>query len=189
MEFKNLKLKNLLFKIHRRYLRENEKTIHVEAFVRDDIWEKLLNLIGKEYIWFIITPANYDYCKSYFNLKMTKDEFKKILIRRVEYLQMNNEVIQLHLHLCNVKKFLDKPLQDDKFKEAMEFMNSVGIKPSKLVLGWNSYDDYTIILAKNYGFKYIYEYTTDPFKPNRPKIKNGIIIKYYYKFWHDYDFI
>jgi len=184
---KEVKIKNLLFKIHRRYLRENEKTIHVEAFVREDLWQKLESLIGKKYIWFVVTPANYDYCKSYFNLKMTKEEFKNVLIKRIEYLKKNNEQIQLHLHLCNVKKFLDKSLQDEKFKEAMDFMSSVGIKPTRFAPGWNSYDDYTIILAKKYGFKYIYEYSKNPL--DRPKIKNGIIINYFYKFWHDYDFI
>ena len=47
MVLKEVKLKNLLFKIHRRQLKENEKTIHIEAFVRDDL---LKALIRKNYI-------------------------------------------------------------------------------------------------------------------------------------------
>ena len=166
---------------------EKEKTIHVEAFVRDDLWQVVKNLVGKDYIWFITTPANFDYCKSYFNLKMTKEEFTEILKERIEFLKKNNEEIQLHIHLCNVKKFFDNELQDIKFQEAMDFMHSVGINPIKFAPGWNSYNDYTLSLLKKYGFKYIYVYSNNPLI--RPKIKNGIIINYFYKFWHDYDFI
>ena len=184
-----MKLKNFYFRFLRKFLKEKEKTIHVEAFVRDDVWQILKNLIGKGYIWFVITPANYDYCESYFNLKMIKEEFKKILVKRIEYLKKHNEEIQLHLHLCNVKKFLDKKLQEEKFEEAMNFLNSVGVKPTKIAPGWNSYDDYTIILAKKYGFKFFYKYSKNPLEINRPKIKNGLIINYYYKFSHDYEFI
>ena len=74
-----MKLNNFREKILRKYLKEKEKTIHVEAFVREDVWQKIKDLIGKDYVWFITTPANFDYCKCYFNLKMTKDEFRKIL--------------------------------------------------------------------------------------------------------------
>jgi len=182
-----MNLKSLRTKIFRKFQKEYEKTIHVEAIVREDLWQNVKKLIGKDYVWFIITPANYDYCKSYFNLKMTKEEFTKILIERINTLKKANEEIQLHIHLCNLKEFLDKSLQDEKFREALEFMNSNAIHPSKVAPGWNSYDDYTINLAKKYGFKFLYEYSNNPL--NRPKIRNGVIIKYYYKFWHDYDFI
>lgn len=182
-----MNLKNLRIKILRKFQKEYEKTIHVEAIVREDLWQKLKMLIGKGYVWFVITPTNYDYCNSYFNLKMTKEEFTKILIERINTLKDANEEIQLHIHLCNVKLFLDKPLQDEKFKEALLFMNSIGIQPEKFAPGWNSFDDYTIKLAKKYGFKFLYIYSKNPL--DRPKIKNGIIIKYFYKFWHDYDFI
>lgn len=182
-----MNLKSLRTKIFRKFQKEYEKTIHVEAIVREDLWQNVKELIGNDYVWFIITPTNYDYCKSYFNLKMTKEEFTKILIERIDTLKEANEEIQLHIHLCNVKQFLDKSLQDGKFREALEFMNNNGIHPSKVAPGWNSYNDYTITLAKKYGLKFLYEYSSNPL--NRPKIRNGVIIKYYYKFWHDYDFI
>ena len=182
-----MKLKNFYIRFLLRYMKEKEKTIHVEAFVRDDLWQNLKKLIGNGFIWFVITPANYDYCKCYFNLKLTKEEFIKILIERIEYLKNKNEQIQLHLHLCNIKKFLDKELQEEKFEEAMNFMDLVGVKPTKFAPGWNTYDDYTIFLAKKYGFKIFYEYSKNPLV--RPAIRDGIIINYYYKFRHDYDFI
>lgn len=184
-----MNLNNTRKKILRRFIKDKEKTIHVEAFVRDDVWQKLKNLIGKKYTWFVVASANYDYCKSYFNLRMTKEEFKRILIERIEFLKKKNEEIQLHLHLCNVKEFLDKRLQDEKFDESINFLNSVGINPIKFAPGWDSYDDYTITIAKKHGIKYIYIYSNNPLDLNRPQIKNGLIIRYYYKFWHDYEFI
>jgi hypothetical protein len=183
-----MKFKNIYLKILRRYVKESEKTIHVEAIVRDDLWEKLKNLIGKNFIWFITTPANYDYCKSYFNIRLTKEEFKRKLIERIEFLKEKKEEIQVHLHLCNVKNFFDKELQDEKFSEAMMFMSSVGLKPTKFAPGWNAYDSYTLKLARKYGIKFFYLYSKNPLDINRPKIKDGLIIKYFYKFWHDYDF-
>ncbi|MFX1444105.1 MAG: hypothetical protein ACFFHV_11870 [Promethearchaeota archaeon] len=184
-----MRLKNLYTKIIRRIIKENEKTIHVEAFIREDVWNNLKKLIGNQYTWFITTPANYDYCRCYFNLKVTKEEFTNILKNRIGFLKDHNEEIQLHLHLCNVKNFLDKDLQDEKFEEAMMFMHDVAVKPIKFAPGWNAYDDYTLKLVKKYGFKYLYVYTKEPLDLNRPHIKNGLIIKYYSKFWHDYDFI
>jgi len=185
----NLKksLKEFLFKIFRKFTKITEKTIHVEALVRDDMWKRLQKLIGKGYVWFIITPTNYEYCKSYFNIKQDKDQFTKILTERIKSLKENNEEIQLHIHLCNVPTFFDKKLQDEKFEESMKFMNLLGINPTKFAPGWHQYNDYTISLAKKYGIKTIYDYTINPRK--KPEIKNDIIINYYWKFWHDYELI
>lgn len=169
-------------------LKVKDKTMHVETFIREDVWEALKNKgIGKGYVWFIITPANYDYCKSYFNLKMEKIEFSNILKKRINELKGLNEEIQLHIHLSRTKEFLDNELQENKFKEAMDFITSLGIKPKKFAAGWWIYNRYTIKLAKKYGFEEIYDYTINPFL----KTKNfeGIKIKYVHKYWHDFDFI
>jgi len=182
-----MKLNNFREKILRKFMKEREKTIHAEALVREDLWQKLKKLIGKGYVWFIISPANYSYCKSYFNIRQDKDQFTKILTERIMFLKENGEEIQLHIHLCNVKGFLDKQLQDEKFEQAMNFMNAVSVKPTKFAPGWNTYDNYTIKIAKKYGIKYIYIYSKNPL--DRPKIQNGIIVNFYYNFWHDYEFI
>ena len=160
--------------------------MHVEAFVRDDLWNNVKNLIGKNYVWFVVTPANYEYCKVYFNLKLTKTEFTEILKKRIKYLKENNEEIQLHIHICNVKEFFDNELQDLLFEEAMEFMKQVEMKPKKLALGWFKYNNYTITLAEKYGIKFIYDFDKNPKKKDVKK--EGITIKYLHKFWHDYDF-
>ena len=85
------------------------------------------------------------------------------------------------------KKNTNNVFRYEKFEEAMNFMNSVNIKPIKFAPGWNTYDDYTIDIAKKYGIKYIYVYSKNPL--DKPKIQDGIIINFYYNFWHDYEFI
>ncbi len=180
-------LDEFMFKILRKFAKVKEKTLHAEALVRDDMWKKLQNLLGKGYIWFVVTPANYEYCKSYFNIKQDKAQFTHILAKRIEILKKYNEEIQLHIHLCNVPAFFDNKLQDEKFEESMKFLNSLGINPTKCAPGWRQYNDYTIELAKKYGIKWIYDYTKNPRK--KPVIKDGLIINYYWKFWHDYELI
>jgi hypothetical protein len=182
-----MNLKNFYIRFLQKFVKVREKTIHVEAIVINRLWEKLKALIGKGYIWFVVTPTDYDYCKYYFNLKMTKEEFSNILKERILVLKKRNEEIQLHIHLCGIKEFLDKELQDKKFEEAMKFMSEIGIKPNKIATGWWKYDNYTIHLAKKYGFNIIYDFNQNPHE--KPVIKNGIMIKYVFKFWHDYDFI
>ncbi len=182
-----MNIKNFYIRFLQKVIKVKEKQLHIEAIVRDDLWGKVKNLIGKGYIWFMITPANYDYCKCYFNLRMTKEEFSKILKERIRFLIEKEEDIQLHIHLSVLKQFLDKQLQDEKFEEAMQFMNSIGIQPIKFAPGWLKYDDYTLKLAKKYGIKYFYDLSQNPLE--KPKKRNGIIIIYTYKIWHDYDFI
>jgi len=169
-------------------IEEKYKTIHVEALVRNDMWAALKKkIIRKEYIWFVITPANYDYCKIYFNLNMNKNEFSDILRKRIIFLKENNVEIQLHIHLGRYKKFLDNQTQEDKFQEAMDFISNLGIKPKKFVAGWWIYDKYTVNLVKKYGFKEISDYKINPFL--RIMNINGLKIKYVHKYRHDFDFI
>jgi hypothetical protein len=186
MNLKKL-INELIYRIFRKFSKLTEKTIHAEALVRDDMWERLKSLIGKGYIWFVITPANYDYCSSYFNIKLNKKQFSEVLSDRIKYLKNKGEEVQLHIHLCNVPAFFDKKLQEEKFEKAMNFMHSLGIKPTKFAPGWRQYNDFTINLAKKYGITVIYDFTENPLK--KSTIKNGIIINYYWKFWHDYDLI
>lgn len=167
---------------------ENLKTIHVEAYIRDDVWSILKRkIIGRGYIWYIITPANYDYCKSYFNIKTNKKEFTSTLKNRIEYLKKKNEEIQLHIHLGRYKQFLSKEIQEAKFKEALEFLTPLGIKPTKFVAGWWTYNKDTIDIAKKYGIEEISDYNINPFL--KTKYFEGMKIKYVHKYWHDFEFI
>jgi len=181
-----MNLKNFYFRILRKFTKVKELTIHAEAIVREDLWKKIQKLIGKGFIWFVITPANYDYCKAYFNLRMTKESFSNLLAERILFLKEKNEEIQLHIHLSVIEKYIDDQLQEEKFAEAMKFMNNLGIKPTKLAPGWFKYNDYTLIVSKKYGIKEVYVFDKNPRK--KSILRNGILIVSTHKFWHDYDY-
>ncbi|MEE9379173.1 MAG: hypothetical protein V3V33_14195 [Candidatus Lokiarchaeia archaeon] len=180
--------KNIVYLILGELRDVKEKTVHTEAFMRNDLWNSIKNkIIGKAYTWFVITPADYEYCKIYFNINIDKNKFTNTLKERIKFLKDNNEEIQLHIHLCMYKNLLDNKLQERKFHEAMDFMNSLDIKPNKFVAGWWIFNRKTVNIAKKYGFKEIFDYTINPF---RKKIKiNGISLSYVHKYWHDFDFI
>ena len=189
--YKNLEhlfFKNIFYLILGEFRNTREKTIHAEALVREDLWKQLKKkVIGKGFTWFIITPTNYDYCRTYFNLKMTKKEFSETLIKRLKFLKNKEENIQLHIHFTKDKRFLENRTQKDKFMEAMEFMNSQEIKPTKFVAGWWIFNKYTLGLLKKYGIKEVSNYTINPFL--KKKSINGISITYVHKYWHDFDFL
>lgn len=189
--YKFLKLKDfksIFYMLLGELKKPEQKTIHTEAFMRNDLWNLIKDkIIGRRYIWFVITPADYDYCRIYFNINIDKVNFTNILKERIKFLQENNEEIQLHIHFSMHKSFLDTELQERKFNEAMEFMNSLNLKPKKFVAGWWVFNKSTIRIAKKYGFEEIFDYTINPF---RKKIKiNRISLSYVHKYWHDFDFI
>ena len=107
-------IKKVIHWLINKVIRERKKIINAETIIIDSEWEKLKKLIGRDYEWYIITPANYDYCKSIFNLKIGKNKFTEILKNRVRILKENNEKIQIAIHLCKVEKFLDNQLQEEK---------------------------------------------------------------------------
>lgn len=188
--YTNLKLKNILnifYLLSGEIITNREKTIHVEALVLNNIWNEIKKkIVSKNFILYIITPANYDYCNTYFNLEMDKKEFSEILAKRIKYLKKKNEEIQLHLHLSINKEFINEDSQKQKFTEAFKFMNSLGIYPKKFVAGWWNYNTTTVNLAKQYGINEISDYTINPFL--RELNVNGMKIKYTHKYWHDFDF-
>ena len=142
---------SLMIKILNKFIKEEEKNISAQAIVRDDVWKKYKSKIGKGFTWYVITPANFDYCKDIFNLKMNKDEFKHMLMKKVKVLKENNEEIQLLIHLSKVKKFLVNNLQVNKFNEAIKFMDSLAIKPTKFIPIDGVYDGNTLSIAKKEG--------------------------------------
>ncbi|MHA1696609.1 MAG: hypothetical protein ACTSUG_15200 [Candidatus Helarchaeota archaeon] len=164
------------------------KTIHAEVLVHEEIWKNLLKkAIGQDYIWFVITPANYDYCNAYFELNLSKKKFIEILTKRIKKLKELGEQIELHVHLAKEKCYLANETQEKKFNEALEFLNFLDVYPTKFAAGWWIYNNHTIELAKAFGIKEIYDYTINPLK--KPIIINDIKINFVHKYWHDFDFL
>ena len=72
-------LKKILFTIISKFIKEKEKSIRAEAIVIDDEWNSLKKFIRKDHVWYVITPANFDYCKCVFNLQIDKKRFKEYI--------------------------------------------------------------------------------------------------------------
>jgi hypothetical protein len=185
--FKKRKFQNIFFLILSEFLEEKKKTIHVEALVREDLWNRMKNLVGKNYTWYVITPTNYDYCKTYFNLKCDREEFERVLRKRIKYLIVNGVDLQLHIHLGKNRKKIPKEFQKVKFHEAFQFFKSLGITPTKFAAGWWNFNSYTLKLVKKYGIKEISSFSLNPFQAD--KVIDGIKIRFVHKYWHDFDFV
>jgi hypothetical protein len=186
--FKVRDFRSVFYLILGEFMEVKEKTIHIECLIRDEIWEIIKKkLVGKNWIWYIITPANFDYFKIYFNMEIEKNKFIDILKSRLNYLKENKEEIQLHIHFSKRRDSLDFHLQESKFKESIEFMNSIGIYPNKFAAGWWIFNKNTIKLAKKYGLKEISAYSINPLL--RYMKIYGIMIKFVHKYWHDYEFL
>jgi len=65
-------LEKFLYQIMDKFIKEKSNIIHAETIIIDNEWENHKKLLGKGNIWFILTPANFAYCKNLFNLKMDK---------------------------------------------------------------------------------------------------------------------
>lgn len=188
VKFKEKRFRDIFYLIIGMFKEVREKTIHVEALVREDQWEQLKRkVIGKNYIWYIITPVNYEYCRVYFNLNMDFNKFEAILKKRIKFLLEQGENIQLHLHLAKDRRFLDFNMQKTRIREAVAFLNKLNIKPDRFVAGWWIYDKQTVSLLKKVGFKEISDYTINPFM--KPVNYNGMKIKFVHHYWHDFDFL
>ncbi len=132
-------------------------SVHVEAIVFPEIWEKvkLLALSGKVKRWYIMTPANYTYLKSFFNLKISKKEMADIMEKRYKWLINNNQKLELHVHLNRIMN-ISKNEQERLIRESMEWgEKNLGIRFKEFVPGWWMYNKDTEDILKKYNLKKI----------------------------------
>lgn len=143
-------------------------TVHTEAIIIDSVWEKIKKEVGKGNVvkWYVLTPANIDYLKSEFNIKMPKKKISETLKKRYKWMLNHGQKLELHIHLSHIIKNMGYKEQERLFKEAIEWIKKeLGIKPTEFVPGWWSYNEDTIKLCEKYGLKIIherdYDYTHD----------------------------
>lgn len=146
-------------------------SVHTEAVVLDEVWEKVKALArsGKVKRWYVMTPVNYDYTKQILNLKISKEEYSKILAKRYKWLLENNQSLELHIHLNKFMR-ISKEEQEELFKESIEWAKKeLNLHFKEYVPGWWKDNETTLELAKKYGLR-------------RPKFTEM-------KYIHDYDLI
>ena len=112
-------LKSIFSKLFAKIISKKDYIIHADKIVTDIFWKEGLKYLGMKKVWYIVTPANFNYCKIIYNLNLKKEDFSNILRKRITFLIENNEEIQLSLFLGKAKEFLDDDLQKIKFQEAI----------------------------------------------------------------------
>lgn len=143
-------------------------TVHTEAIMIDDVWEEIQKKVkNKEVLkWYVMTPANYDYYKSSFNIKLSKKEVEKIMVNRYKWMIENGQKIELHIHLSLTMQTITYDEQERLFVESIRwFKKKLGITPREFVPGWWSYDSNTLKICKKLNLDMIhprdYDYTHD----------------------------
>ena len=135
-------------------------TVHTEAIMVDFVWEKIQEEVKKKRVlkWYIMTPANIDYFRSEFNVKMSKNKLSKIMKTRYKWMLDHGQKLELHIHLSHIIGNISYKEQDMLFKESIDWMKKeLGIMPKKFVPGWWSYNKDTFKLCKKFGLRMIHE--------------------------------
>lgn len=135
-------------------------TVHAEAIMFNSVWEKIKEKVKENKVktWYIMTPANIDYFKSEFNVKMSKEKLSKIMKERYQWMIQYGQKLEPHIHLSVIMNNITYKEQEKLFKESISWMKKeLGIISREFVPGWWSYNDDTLRLCKKFGLKMIYE--------------------------------
>lgn len=135
-------------------------TVHTEAIMIDSVWEAVKKEVKKNSVlkWYVMTPANRDFFKSDFNVKISKKKLSEILRRRYLWMLEHGQKLELHIHLSLVAGNMNYKEQDKLFKESINWIKKeLGIKPAEFAPGWFIYNEDTLNLCKKYRLKMIYE--------------------------------
>jgi peptidoglycan/xylan/chitin deacetylase (PgdA/CDA1 family) len=147
-------------------------TVHTEMIVDDEVWKEIKKKVNanKVHKWYLITPHNFDIFQSFFKLKMTQEEFEKILIKRYKWLVKENQDIGLHVHLSKNMKNMTYDEQETLIKRSLIWLeNKTEFVISDVVPGWWSYNEDTEKILK--------------------KLDMTLVKRCDYKSCHDYDWI
>lgn len=134
-------LRTVAINASRTYL-YNFKTwgVHTEVVFYDPAWEKIKRICRKRrMVWFVITPVNHDYAKSFFNCEMSKEQFSKVLAGRYKEMEKMGQRIELHVHL-SMGNNMSYEKQKKMVKESLDWMKANGFSAREFVPGWWTYN-------------------------------------------------
>lgn len=147
-------------------------TVHTETIMIDPVWERIKKEIRRKKVfkWYIMTPANLDYFKSEFNIKLSKRRLSEIMGERYKWMMKNKQKLELHVHLSLMINNMSYKEQEKLIGESVDWIREeLGIKVKEFAPGWWFYNKDTLKICKKFGLKMIYERD--------------------YDFIHDYDWI
>lgn len=165
--------------------------IHTELLDDDSVWSSVKYLCSKNYkfIWFITIPENsYELQREMNCLSLTKKEYYKKWVERVNWLKQHNQNFGLHIHFSLFKRKLTKENQERRFKNAMFFSKKLGISfDGKFAAGWWVFNETTLDLLIKYKFSKVYYFTKNPLDFLRKKYYKTIELIPVRVFFHDYN--
>ena len=132
-------------------------TVHLEAIMVDEVWEEIKkkSLNNEVLKWYVMTPANYDYFRSSFKIKRSKEEVSKLMVERYKWMLEHGQRLELHIHL-SITRDMNYNEQEKLFKEALAWLREeLKLDPKEFVPGWWAYNQETLKVLKKLGLKMV----------------------------------
>lgn len=140
------------------------KAMHVESIHKDLVWEKVKESYG-EYVYFVVTPVNYDYVKLRFD-PGPREEWEGKILERYKWLKDKGCRIELHIHLLtgyvasriirSIKLWrLGYSYQFQMIQDGKSWLENNGFKPTEFVPGWWLKNEATEKAVKELGLKLV----------------------------------
>ncbi|MBS3087464.1 hypothetical protein J4226_02620 [Candidatus Pacearchaeota archaeon] len=168
-----MKLQRNIFSIFRKFyewtvIRFKPLTVHTEAIMIDSVWNEIKKEVARGRVsrWYVMTPENIDYYKSFFNIKMSTSDLSKIMKERYLWMISHGQRLELHAHLCLVMENMSFQEQEKILKNSYYWMKKeIGVTPKEFVPGWWSFNNDTLKILKKLNLKMIgqrdYDFTHD----------------------------
>ena len=149
-----LKILNKLLEFYLKRVRPKLATeVHTEYYFEEDVWERIKNYPRRDkVVWYIITPANYEYIKYVLGTEMDKETLEKVMSDRIRYMRGKGYKLELHIHFWQ-NKSMPTEMKRKMIKEAIEWGKNNGITFTKLVPGWVRIDKDLPSLCQEFGLE------------------------------------
>lgn len=127
--------------------------VHTEVVFYDPAWEKIKEICRRrKMVWFVITPANYEYAKAFFNCELSKEEFSAIILKRYKEMKKMGQRIELHVHL-SMENNMPYEKQKKMVKESLAWIRANGFRVKEFVPGWWTYNPDLLRVLKELKLK------------------------------------
>jgi hypothetical protein len=135
-----------------------KKVISLESIFINEVWQEIQRLVLKKKIkkFYIVTPANYEYLQSLYNLKISRIDLANLMVKRYRWLLEHGQELELKLYLTRLSNNITAQEQEIRLRQALHFMSKgLRIKPTEILIGWSAYNKDTESILNNYKLKLI----------------------------------
>ena len=136
--------------------KKKKSVVTIESIYIDEVWQEIQKLAESKKVskWFIVTPADYDYLKAIYNLKISKLEMANIMAKRYKWMLEHGQELELKIYLTRLANNITREEQELKLRQALHFMaKGLRIKPTEVMWGWYASNKDSRELLENYKLK------------------------------------